>query len=139
MTGLFGDRAVAEQGFKLTGPFVAAMQGHFQIVLNNDHCPLFQKDLSWFQRLMYCSGVWAYIVGAITTPMFIVIPLVSHQCLSSLWPVTSVYRASVVVVQYSTHHDVSTFIGAVVHAVCQVHRQLRSRTQPPCCKPKAAE
>ena len=52
------------------------MQGHFQIVLNNDHCPLFQKDLSWFQRLMYCSGVWAYIVGAITTPMFIVIPLV---------------------------------------------------------------
>lgn len=54
-----------------------AVQGHFQIVLNNDHCPLFQKDLSWFQRLMYCSGVWAYIVGAITTPMFIIIPLVS--------------------------------------------------------------
>lgn len=53
------------------------LQGHFQIVLNNDHCPLFQKDLSWFQRLMYCSGVWAYIVGAITTPMFIIIPLVS--------------------------------------------------------------
>ncbi len=52
------------------------VQGHFQIVLNNDHCPLFQKDLSWFQRLMYCSGVWAYVVGAITTPMFIIIPLV---------------------------------------------------------------
>ncbi|KAL3150937.1 hypothetical protein ABBQ32_000684 [Trebouxia sp. C0010 RCD-2024] len=52
-------------------------KGHFQIVLNNEHSPLFQKDLSWFQRLMYCSGVWAYIVGAITTPMFIVIPLVT--------------------------------------------------------------
>lgn len=56
------------------------VQGHFQIVLNNDHCPLFQKDLSWFQRLMYCSGVWAYIVGAITTPMFIIIPLVRLTC-----------------------------------------------------------
>ena len=60
-----------------------ALQGHFQIVLNNDHCPLFQKDLSWFQRLMYCSGVWAYIVGAITTPMFIIIPLVSPTSLST--------------------------------------------------------
>lgn len=56
---------------------VWCLQGHFQIVLNNEHCPLFQKDMSWFQRLMYCSGVWAYIVGAITTPMFIIIPLVS--------------------------------------------------------------
>ena len=53
------------------------MQGHFQIVLNNEHCPLFQKDLGWYHRLMYCSGVWAYIVGAVTTPMFIIIPLVS--------------------------------------------------------------
>ena len=59
--------------------FCACVQGHFQIVLNNDHCPLFQKDLSWFQRLMYCSGVWAYVVGAITTPMFIIIPLVGHS------------------------------------------------------------
>lgn len=53
------------------------MQGHFQIVLSNEHCPLFQKDLNWFQRLMYCSGVWSYIVGAITTPVFIAIPLVT--------------------------------------------------------------
>ena len=62
----------------------ACVQGHFQIVLNNDHCPLFQKDLSWFQRLMYCSGVWAYIVGAITTPMFIIIPLVCPTSVSWL-------------------------------------------------------
>ena len=59
----------------LTGEGVL-LQGHFQIVLNNEHCPLFQKDLGWFHRLMYCSGVWAYIVGAVTTPMFIIIPLV---------------------------------------------------------------
>ena len=52
-------------------------QGHFQIVLSNEHCPLFQKDLSWFQRLMYCSGVWSYVVGAITAPMFIAIPLIT--------------------------------------------------------------
>ncbi len=55
---------------------IAVLQGHFQIVLSNEHCPLFQKDLSWFQRLMYCSGVWSYVVGAITAPMFIAIPLI---------------------------------------------------------------
>ena len=57
--------------------WVYSQQGHFQIVLSNEHCPLFQKDLSWFQRLMYCSGVWSYVVGAITAPMFIAIPLVT--------------------------------------------------------------
>lgn len=33
--------------------------------------------LSLFQRLMYCTGVWSYVVGAVTTPAFIVIPLVT--------------------------------------------------------------
>ena len=56
---------------------MCCLQGHFQICLSNEHCPLFQRGLPLFQRLMYCSGVWAYIVGAITTPMFIAIPLVS--------------------------------------------------------------
>ena len=28
-------------------------------------------------RIMYCSGVWSYIVGAITTPLFIIIPLLT--------------------------------------------------------------
>ena len=80
------------------------VQGHFQIVLNNDHCPLFQKDLSWFQRLMYCSGVWAYIVGAITTPMFIIIPLV---CLTSFPDCMSVVSLSVKAV-------------SLVHLLCTV-------------------
>ena len=26
---------------------------------------------------MYCSGVWSYIVGAIATPFFIAVPLVT--------------------------------------------------------------
>ena len=52
-------------------------KGHFQIMLSSDHCPLFQQGLPPFQRLMYCTGVWSYVVGAITTPMFIIIPLVT--------------------------------------------------------------
>ena len=56
---------------------MSLLQGHFQIVFSGEHCPLFQKDLNLFQRLMYCSGVWSYIVGAITTPVFNAIPLVT--------------------------------------------------------------
>ena len=41
-------------------------KGHFQIMLSSDHCPLFQEQLPWFQRLMYCTGVWSYIVGAVS-------------------------------------------------------------------------
>jgi len=52
-------------------------KGHFQIMLSSDHCPLFQTGLPPWQRLMYCTGVWSYVVGAITTPMFIIIPLVT--------------------------------------------------------------
>ncbi len=35
------------------------------------------RGLSPFMRIMYCSGVWSYIVGAITTPLFIIIPLLT--------------------------------------------------------------
>ena len=41
------------------------------------HCPLFQRKLSWIMRILYSSGVWSYIVGAISTPTFIVIPCVT--------------------------------------------------------------
>ncbi len=41
------------------------------------HCPLFQSKLSWPMRIMYSSGVWSYIVGAISTPTFIIIPAVT--------------------------------------------------------------
>ena len=53
------------------------MQGHFQVFFHNTHCPLFQHGLSWLQRIMYCQGVWSYIVGAISTPTFVCVPLVT--------------------------------------------------------------
>ena len=46
-------------------------------MLNSDHCPLFVPGLSAWKKVLFCSGVWAYIVGAITTPFFIVVPLVT--------------------------------------------------------------
>lgn len=53
------------------------MQGHFQIMFNPKVCPLFQSKLSWGMRILYSSGVWSYVCAAISTPTFIVIPLVS--------------------------------------------------------------
>lgn len=52
------------------------LQGHFQIALNRERCPLLQKRLSWGMRILYMSGVWSYIVGLTSTPTFIIIPLV---------------------------------------------------------------
>ncbi|DBA93998.1 hypothetical protein WJX77_002685 [Trebouxia sp. C0004] len=52
-------------------------KGHFQIVLSRHHSPLMIRGLSPFMRIMYCSGVWSYVVGAITTPLFIIIPLLT--------------------------------------------------------------
>ena len=34
-------------------------------------------SLQLFMRLLYCSGVWSYVVGAISTPTFIIIPLIT--------------------------------------------------------------
>ena len=42
-----------------------------------EHCPLLVRNLGIGHRLLYCSGVFSYIVGAITTPTFIVIPLLT--------------------------------------------------------------
>ena len=41
-------------------------KGHFQIMLSSEHCPLFQDKLPFWQRIMYCTGVWSYIVGAVS-------------------------------------------------------------------------
>ena len=54
-----------------------AVQGHFQVFFHNEHCPLFQSKLSLLQRIMYCQGVWSYVVGAISTPTFVAVPLVT--------------------------------------------------------------
>ena len=50
---------------------------HFQIIMNLRRCPLFQFRLRAFDRIMYCSGVWSYIVGAVTTFTFLSIPLLT--------------------------------------------------------------
>ena len=46
-------------------------------MFNPNKCPLFQWRLSFGMKLMYSSGVWSYVVGAITTPTFILIPLIT--------------------------------------------------------------
>ena len=28
-------------------------------------------------RIMYCSGVWSYVVGAVATPFFMMVPVVT--------------------------------------------------------------
>ena len=56
------------------------VQGHFQIMFSWQHCPLFQWKLPVFMRIMYCSGVWNYITGAISTPLFIVVPMITIWC-----------------------------------------------------------
>ena len=53
------------------------MQGHFQIMFSKQHCPLFQPRLSFFMKILFCSGVWSYIVGAVSTPTFIIIPIIT--------------------------------------------------------------
>lgn len=53
------------------------VQGHFQVVLSRKYCPLFHRGLPFGMRILYCSGVWAYFVGALTTPTFMIIPLLT--------------------------------------------------------------
>ncbi|KAK9865087.1 hypothetical protein WJX84_007198 [Apatococcus fuscideae] len=52
-------------------------KGHFQIMFNPKVCPLFQSELSWGMRLMYCSGVWSYVVAAISTPFLMLVPVIT--------------------------------------------------------------
>lgn len=46
-------------------------------MFSKQHCPLNQHRLSFFMKMMFCSGVWSYIVGAISTPTFIIIPIIT--------------------------------------------------------------
>lgn len=52
-------------------------KGHFQIILSRKYCPLFRRRLDWTSRLLYCSGVWSYIINAVTTPIFMAVPIVT--------------------------------------------------------------
>jgi len=52
-------------------------KGHFQIILNRKYCPLFRRRLDWLSRGLYCSGVWSYIINALTTPIFMAVPIIT--------------------------------------------------------------
>lgn len=59
---------------------------------------------------MYCSGVWSYIVGAIATPFFIAVPLVTIW--AGIFPiVVSKWAASKPLRQY--------FYFSVLQELCQ--------------------
>ena len=60
------DHASAKHGM------TAYAQGHFQIFFSTKYCPLFRSKLPVMSRLLYCSGVWAYCVNAVLTPIFMV-------------------------------------------------------------------
>lgn len=53
------------------------MQGHLQVILNLAHSPLLQRRLRLIDRLMYCSGIWSYVVGVLTSFVFIAVPFVT--------------------------------------------------------------
>ena len=55
----------------------AFLQGHFQIMFDPKVCPLLQSKLNIFWRLMYCQGCWSYIIGGISTPFFIALPIIT--------------------------------------------------------------
>ncbi|KAK9814697.1 hypothetical protein WJX72_010067 [[Myrmecia] bisecta] len=52
-------------------------KGHFQMMFSWIHCPLFQRRLPFGLRLMYVSGCWSYVITALATPTFIIIPIIS--------------------------------------------------------------
>ncbi|KAK9804363.1 hypothetical protein WJX72_009368 [[Myrmecia] bisecta] len=74
-------------------------KGHFQMVLSREHCPLFQRKLSLGMKILYCSGVWSYIVGAITTPTFILIPLLTIW--AGVFPITVSWWAALALTVYT--------------------------------------
>lgn len=114
------------------------MQGHFQIVLSRRYSPLTIRGLSPFMRIMYCSGVWSYIVGAITTPLFIIIPLLTiwagiFPIVISWWAalaLTVYYVAQSMVLNYSKkvsapqlwHVLLCPVVQLYSYCGCQKHR-----------------
>ena len=60
-------------------------------MLSRRHCPLFHKGLPFGMRILYCSGVWAYVVGALTTPTFMIIPLLTIW--AGIFPIVHGMRA----------------------------------------------
>lgn len=75
------------------------LQGHFQLVFSWQHCPLVVRNLPFLHRLLYCSGVFSYVVGAITTPTFIIIPLLTIWV--GIFPIVVSWWAAVALTAYA--------------------------------------
>ena len=111
-------------------------QGHFQIILNRQHCPLLQRELTPFMRLMYASGVWSYIVGAISTPFFIIVPMARAPW--PCWPRHAVQRS-----ESDRISGICTKCWAVAcrlhpHACCAQQAQQPAYRLDPACRCRQA-
>lgn len=110
------------------GVLCCGVQGHFQIVLSRRHSPLLIRGLSPFMRILYCSGVWSYVVGAITTPLFIIIPLLTIW--AGIFPiVTSWWAALALTIYYIAQSLVLNYSKKVSALACCA----RCALQPGCC------
>jgi endoglucanase len=45
--------------------------------MSRKYCPLFRSRLDWLSRMLYCSGVWSYVINAFTTPIFMAVPIIT--------------------------------------------------------------
>lgn len=82
-------------------------KGHFQVIFS-EHNPFKQKGLSLGMKILFCSGVWSYIVAFIATPTFILVPLLTiwvgvFPIVLNIWAagaLTVYYLATSAVLQY---------------------------------------
>lgn len=88
-------------------------KGHFQIFFG-PHCPLLQRGLSPFMRILYCSGVWNYWVGGLSTPFFMAVPIVTIW--SGVFPiVVSWWAALGLTVYYVATNAVLYYVRSPKH------------------------
>lgn len=45
--------------------------------LFSQECPLLQKGLPAMLKLLYIAGTWSYLCAALTTPIFIAVPVIA--------------------------------------------------------------
>ncbi|KAK9803849.1 hypothetical protein WJX73_008180 [Symbiochloris irregularis] len=89
-------------------------KGHFQIIFNRQHCPLLQSQLSPFMRMYYASGVWSYVVGAVSTPFFIIVPMVTIW--GGIFPIVVNWWAALgLTVYYVATNNVLFYVRNVQH------------------------
>ena len=95
----------------------ARAQGHFQIFFSTKYCPLFRAKLPFMSRLLYCSGVWAYCVNALLTPVFMVSPVLSSLTRSPLY-VSTRFAVTVVVLFADLYAPLA--VGCCTLSICVI-------------------